>query len=155
MIDRLWRQVLWIGFRLARLWWGVRRKLHHGALVAVWVDGRVLVVRQTYRRELTLPGGGIRPHETALEAACRELREETGLTASPGELRLVYDDTMRWDGRPDHVRIFALHLAAAPALRPDRREIEAAWFMAPKDVLAAPIPPFLRAYLRAEASAAA
>ena len=38
-----------------------------------------------------LPGGGIEPGETAHQAIVREIREESGLTVSAGELLFVQD----------------------------------------------------------------
>ena len=52
-------------------------------------DGKLLSVsRGSDVYDLNLPGGGIEPGETPEEAARRELREETGLTA--GEMVEVY-----------------------------------------------------------------
>lgn len=49
-------------------------------------DKRVLIIRQykhgLRRTSLTLPGGQLEPHETPLEAARRELLEETGYKAA-------------------------------------------------------------------------
>jgi 8-oxo-dGTP diphosphatase len=54
--------------------------------------GRGLVVIrrdiEPARGELALPGGFIETGETWQEASVRELREETGLTASPAEVQL-------------------------------------------------------------------
>ncbi|WP_439814246.1 NUDIX hydrolase [Zavarzinia sp. CC-PAN008] len=57
----------------------------YALIVALDPAGRVALLRQ-YRHgvgavTLTLPGGGLEPGEDALEGACRELLEETGLEA--------------------------------------------------------------------------
>ena len=75
--------------------------------VCVLLDGRgqVLLVRQTYRRELwALPGGNAEPGEAPEAAARRELLEETGLTAGPASLVGVYF-------QPDHEAGPFLHFA--------------------------------------------
>lgn len=59
----------------------------------VYADGRVglVVVRrdiEPFRGDIALPGGFIETGESWREAAVRELREETGLPASPDEVEL-------------------------------------------------------------------
>ena len=88
--DALWRFAYRVGFRAARLWWRVRRPAHDGAVVAIWLDdGRILAVQQSYRSNLSWPGGGIRRGEAPREAARRELREELGRDVGRGDRALA------------------------------------------------------------------
>jgi 8-oxo-dGTP diphosphatase len=135
VIDRCWRVAYWIGFRLMRLWWWLRRPDHRGALVAIWFGGRILTVRQSYRANLSWPGGGIRRGEDPRDAACRELAEELGLVVSPSDLALMREMTVDCDFCRDHVSVFELHLQAEPLLTIDNREIVAAHFVEPRELL--------------------
>jgi 8-oxo-dGTP pyrophosphatase MutT (NUDIX family) len=56
-------------------------------------DGRVLVITPTGRRVTGLPKGGLEPGETPEEAAAREVREETGITAT---VRVPLGDVTYW-----------------------------------------------------------
>jgi 8-oxo-dGTP diphosphatase len=149
LLDAGFRLVYRLGFRVMRLWWRVRRPGHHGTIVAVWHGQQVLMLRQSYRRMLVFPGGGLGRSETPRAAACRELAEEVGIVVPPEALSLEREMTALWDWRRDRVAIFELRLAARPILRPDGREIVAAEFMSPAAALAAELPPFERAYLAA------
>jgi ADP-ribose pyrophosphatase YjhB (NUDIX family) len=62
--------------------------------------GLVVVRRdiEPFRGELALPGGFIETGESWREAAVRELREETDLTASPDDVRL-FDVHSSFNGR--------------------------------------------------------
>lgn len=72
----------------AGLEWGV------GALIER--EGRVLLVREDGR--WLLPGGEVEPGESHAEALIRELREETGLEISPGDLRAVTEVDLVHEG---------------------------------------------------------
>jgi 8-oxo-dGTP pyrophosphatase MutT (NUDIX family) len=141
------RAIYWLGFRMMRAIWYVVRPGHRGALVAVWVGDRVLILRQSYRRDLNLPGGGIGKNETPIAAALRELAEEVGLVLAPAALHLAWEQLTLWDWRHDHVSIFEANLEQVPDLYPDGREVVEARLMSPLAVLAGPTAPFLENYL--------
>lgn len=151
MADGIWRAAYWLAYRVLRAWWYLRRPSHRGAMVAVWCEGRLLVVRQSYRPGLNLPGGSVVPGEPVELAARRELKEELGLTAAPEALVHVRDVVLRWEHRRDHVSFFELRLDEMPTPLPDNREIIEATFTSPDALLSLPLSPILRAYLREDA----
>ena len=67
--------------------------------------GRILLVRHTYAPQWHFPGGGVDPHESAREAAIREVGEETGLALqrAPRFFALYFNKALA--GR-DHVALF-------------------------------------------------
>jgi ADP-ribose pyrophosphatase YjhB (NUDIX family) len=112
-----------------RVYWMLWRPATHGALVALWSGGEVLLVRNSYVPYYGLPGGYVRRGESAQEAALRELHEEVGISAKAEQLAKVLDQTHEWEGKHDHVEIFALELPSRLDVSVDHREVvEAAWW---------------------------
>lgn len=106
-----------------------------GIGVAVLRPGAVLLARRGRPPNdgaWSLPGGAQELGETAEAAARRELAEETGLVASA--LRPAGVACGVWDGRPDRVHFFSLHLDQLPALQLDNREIIATRLVLPDDL---------------------
>jgi ADP-ribose pyrophosphatase YjhB (NUDIX family) len=65
-------------------------------------DGRALLVkraREPRKGEWSLPGGIVELGEALVEAARREIKEETGLDVEVGEVIEVFDRVHRLDGR--------------------------------------------------------
>jgi 8-oxo-dGTP diphosphatase len=104
---------------------------------------RILLVRNTSRQVLELPGGWIDAGESAAQAAARELLEETGYTASdlqpwywiqiqaPGRVRPLTGQVFQARGLRRHYRhapdqeIESLHWITLPAIPPGISAIDA------------------------------
>src|SRR3954471_408522 len=93
-------------------------------------QGRVLMVRPTYKDGWDIPGGYVEPDESPAQAAEREVSEELGLHRPPGRL-LVVD----WAPHPAEgdklLFVFDGGILASTdvtLLRPDGREIVEARF---------------------------
>lgn len=84
---------------------------HNGAsvIIAIKDNGNILLVKQ-YRKALErfmyeLPAGRIDPGETPQDAAARELREETGYTASSIEHLLDYIPACGYSSEKLHIYV--------------------------------------------------
>ncbi len=131
-LDAFWRTAYRLGFPLARVWWRLRGERHEGALVAVYVDRALLLVRSSYRAEWNFPGGTVKHGETPDAAARRELAEEIGLVAP--QVEPAGEASGIWDGRRDRVHFFELRLDRLPELKLDNREIIGSRLASPEEV---------------------
>jgi 8-oxo-dGTP pyrophosphatase MutT (NUDIX family) len=147
MINALIRAVYRVAHWGLRLLWFIRRPETTGALVAVWYQGRVLLVKNSYRAQLTLPGGYIRPREDRRVAAARELREEVGITVQPKRLVHAYHGTHLFEHRKDTLDIYELEVEDLPQVQVDDREVVRAEFHTPDEALNMRIVPHLEEYL--------
>lgn len=128
-IERVPRGLRRLAGRLLHLYFRLRRGITLGVRAAVLSEaGEVLLVRHTYTPGWHMPGGGVEPNETLVDALAKELREEanialTGATALHGVFlnRHVSDR--------DHVAVFVVRAFTQTAPKqPDREIAEARFF---------------------------
>jgi len=126
MIDRL-RRAQWFA-RLMHIYWRFSRGLTLGVRGLVLdSDGRVFLVKHVYTDGWHLPGGGVEPGETMLDALTRELAEEGAIElTSPPRLHGVYFQT-RYSNR-DHVALFVVREFRQGPAPPPNHEIAACGF---------------------------
>lgn len=145
--DALWRLAYRFAFRLRLLYWRVGHPRLEGSYVAVWHGGRLLMVRNSYRRRLSLPAGGLARGEAPIDAALRELREEVGIVCEASELRYVGEIVDRQGFAEDHAHFFELHREEEPRPQVDAREVVWADFLRADEALARGVVRVVRIYL--------
>jgi 8-oxo-dGTP diphosphatase len=155
LVDRSFQLAYVVAYQLMRVYWGVRRPHKHGALVALFHDGEILLIRNSYVSYYSLPGGYVRPQESSREAAVRELVEEVGVNTSADRLELAIDEENDWQGKRDHVEIFVLELSERPRVRIDQREVIRAEWFSPERALALSLFPPIRRLLERRAGGSA
>ncbi|WP_299836735.1 NUDIX hydrolase [uncultured Jannaschia sp.] len=116
-----------------------------GALAVVPRDGRVLLVARAKSPNRGLwgfPGGHVELGETGLEAAARELAEETGVVAAPLRYLGNIDLIVREGGRVAHHYLLAAVLCEWRSGEPVAADdaLDARW-VAPDEMAALPLTP--------------
>ncbi|MCP9858089.1 NUDIX hydrolase [Cyanobium sp. Cruz-8D1] len=145
LVARL--RLYWLAARLFDSYLLLARPHSHGALVAIWHQGRLLLVQTSYRRGLGLPGGGLERRETARQAAVRELAEELGLRVSPEELVDPWQITETSARGKNSVTIFTLRAAHEPTIQLDGLELMAGYWLTTQEALGRPLVNHVREYL--------
>ena len=120
----------------------------NGAMAAVWVEGRVLLVQNSYNDFWSMPGGRLNAGERFAQAAARELLEETGIRIEAAALAPVHDEVLGHLLRRDRVEIFAAGLEELPAVSADPVEIEQTRWVTPQEAFALPLFGPTRRYLQ-------
>ncbi|TPV94653.1 MAG: NUDIX hydrolase [Myxococcales bacterium FL481] len=146
-LDRCFHLAYTVAYRLMRVYWAVRRPATRGALVALWCNGEILLVRNSYHGYFSLPGGYVQPGESGIEAARRELKEEVGLDLPVERLSKTLHLHHVWEHKQEELEMYAVECAQPPSLAIDRREVILAEFFAPDRALELNVFPPIRRHI--------
>jgi 8-oxo-dGTP pyrophosphatase MutT (NUDIX family) len=134
-------------FRLYKAYCYVAQPRVHGVYVAVWYQGQLLLVENSYRPRFYFPSGGVRAGERPLDAARRELKEEVGIDLPLERFELAFEMQLHHDHMRDRVSTYEVHLAEPPHLAIDRREVVTAAFVPANDARKLDLAAVVREYV--------
>ncbi len=111
-----------IAYKLMNLYWVTTKTVSVGVRVVIEHNGKVLLVKHSYREGYYLPGGGVGRTEEFVHAAIREVFEETNLVVKNPRLINVYRNFI--EGKSNCVLIYKVGEIVDPdALKIDGVEI--------------------------------
>lgn len=148
MFDQLVQNLYKLAYRLQVISNFFYHKKVRGAYVAVWFEGKVLLIQNSYKKYKTLPCGGVKRLEGIAEAAARELYEEVGVLVEPQNLELVTVTVRHEEYKEDTIYIFELLVGEQPKIQIDNREVTWASFVELKMALKEELAPAVEAYLK-------
>ena len=149
IVDFGFRMAYRAAYQMMRVYWRLARPTTQGALVAIWQNGEILLVRNSYLSYYCVPGGYIKRKETPVMTAVRELTEEVRILVAPEDLKLGLHETHTWEGKTDVVSIFDLDVKERPVFHVDNREVVDAEFFTPQYALELNLFPPLRHHIEA------
>lgn len=122
-------------------YWRTTRALTIGAQGCVMTgDGKILLIRHTYRPGWHFPGGGVEKNETIRFALERELYEEARVKLTgPPQLYGIYANFQFFPG--DHIAVFVVREWQQTQEPKPNREIAEHRFFAPNELPADIHPP--------------
>jgi ADP-ribose pyrophosphatase YjhB (NUDIX family) len=153
--DKIWQMVYRLAYRVLIVFCFIFRPATRGVNIAVWRDGAVLIIKNAYHPQYTLPGGYVGRGESQRAAAARELQEEVHVRVVPHQLQHVVtlEETIRY--KREKLTIYETQVDPAAVVRVDNREVIWAEFLSVPQALSLNLASHVRSYLQRVQAAAA
>lgn len=147
IISRIRSLIYIILYQCARVVFSITKIPIRGSLVAVWNDGKILLIKKSYQKDWSVPGGLLKKGETWEQAAVRETFEEVGVPLN--EKHLMFIAEVPGDlGPNDRPHLFEVILDAPIDINIDGREILDAEFVDPKEAFTRNLSKQISTYLQ-------
>ena len=137
-----------LAYRAILIFWFFTRPTVYGVYVAVWHSGKLLVIKNSYKKRFTVPCGRIKRGENKAAAAVRELHEEVRITLDSDQLAFVGEYTGKFAYATDIGTFFEITLAELPQIQIDNREVVWSQFMSLDQVTSLNLNPTVKAWLK-------
>ena len=145
--DRIFQIIYKISYKLLICYWFFRRPSIKGVYVAVWRNGKVLIIKNSYKRYYTLPSGKVKNTENIVDAGIRELREEVSIHAEPEDMRFIGEFYINYEYKKDFINIYEMEITPSTSFYVDNREVIWGEFLTPEKALSIDLFPPIRDYL--------
>ena len=136
-----------LAYKLILFVWFFYRPTVKGVYIAVWYDKKILIIKNSYKKQFTIPCGRIKHGENLTEAAVRELNEEVGLKVYESELKFIGQYRYKYKYVSEIGNIFELEMSNLPNISVDNREVVWAGFTAPDKALLLELNPLVKSYM--------
>jgi len=150
--DKIFQWAYWVVYRLLICFWFIFRPSVKGVFVAIWFDGKILIIKNSYKKRFTVPGGFLKRNENPVLAAARELEEEVSIQMPLDRLHFAGEFTFFDEFKHDTVFFFEATLSDPPEIKLDNREVIWGKFLSPSSATALSLTPAVRQYLEANES---
>jgi 8-oxo-dGTP pyrophosphatase MutT (NUDIX family) len=127
--------------------WFFTRPTVYGVYIAVWHREQLLIIKNSYKKRLTIPCGRIKRGEDSADAAVRELYEEVGISVKKSRLKHVGKYSARHKFAFDAGNFYEIEMTELPHVRVDSREVVHAQFMPLERVYKLNLNPTVKAWL--------
>ena len=145
--NKLARFCYKLAYKIILLVWFFYRPTVRGVYIAVWYDKKILVIKNSYKKQFIIPCGRIKRGESLTDAAIRELREEVGLKVDASELKFIGQYTYNYKYVSEIGSFFELEILTLPDIRVDNREVVWAGFKSPDEALSLKLNPLVKSYI--------
>lgn len=139
--------MLTVAYRMALVYWFIRRPKARGAYLAIWVEQHLLLIKNSYKAGLTLPAGGVKEGESPAEAAAREALEEVGIKVNPDQLEVADEFYNNSEYKHDYSTVFEIEFVSRPDVTIDRREVDWADWVHESELTQQPLNSIARQYV--------
>jgi len=136
-----------LAYRALLSLWFFTRPTVRGVYIAVWYQGQLLIIKNSYKKRFTIPCGRIKRGEDSAAAAVRELYEEVGIAVGKSRLKPIGEYTAKYKYAWDVGKFFEIEMTELPAVCVDNREVVQAQFMSLDQVLKLQLSPTVTAWL--------
>ena len=116
----LWLRFLYAGYLCFCF---IFRPRVRGAYVLVTFNGKILLIKNSYKPGWTFPCGMVDRGESEIEGARRELFEEVGISCTLDDLTFLKEYLSKRGYKSDHQFFYHLSLKDEPKVTLDMREV--------------------------------